>query len=102
MPPSSFIAYVGDPDFHDGAILSVEQHGRGVRVRVQGASGKVYAVDFSGVGAVRAHRSAGMTLYALSELRAEPPLRRFVFANWDDDGDAQLEVDAASFAVHEE
>jgi hypothetical protein len=43
-----------------------------------------------------------MTLYALSELTVEPPLRRFAFTNWDEEGEAYLQVDALTFAVHEE
>lgn len=41
-------------------------------------------------------------LYALSELRCEPPLRRFAFANWDDDSTAYLEVEAETVTVREE
>ncbi len=41
-------------------------------------------------------------LYALSEMRAPAPLRRFAFANWDDDDDAILEIDAATVRVYEE
>ena len=37
----------------------------------------------------------------LTELTADPPVRRFAFANWDDDDSAYLEVDAETIAVHE-
>jgi len=43
-----------------------------------------------------------MLLYALSEITCKPPLRRFVFANWDEDSKAHLEVDAASFSISTE
>jgi len=102
MSDSAFIGYVGPPDFHDGSVLTLERHDGTVRVRVRGCSGKAFVVTFGGVRAVRAKRPEGMMLYALGELRGEPPLRRFVFANWDDDSDASLEVDAENFAVHEE
>lgn len=102
MADPSFIGYVGDADFHDGAVVAVEQQHGIARVRVRGASGKVFVVDFGGVRAVRANQPEGMVLYALSELRGEPPLRRFAFANWDDDSPAYLEVDAESIAVGEE
>jgi len=102
MADSTFIGYVGDAAFHDGSVLTVEQHDDTTRVRVRGCSGKVFVVTFGGVRAVRAKRPEGMMLYALSEIRGEPPLRRFVFANWDDDDDASLEVDAENFAVREE
>src|SRR5437870_409143 len=102
MSQSPFIGYVGDADFHDGSILSVEQQDQTVRVRVRGASGKVFVIEFTGVCAVRANHPVGMLLYALSERRAPPPMRRFVFANWGDQSDAQMEVDAASFVVYDE
>src|SRR5437588_522889 len=49
MPDSSFIGYVGNADFHDGSIVSVEQHDGTVSVRVRGASGKLFVVDFRGI-----------------------------------------------------
>src|SRR5215211_4400311 len=97
----SFVGYIGDADFHDGSVLAVEQEGEAVRVRVRGASGKLFVVDFGGVRAVRANDPEGMVLYALSELSGEPPLRRFTFANWDDDSGAYLEVDAETITVRE-
>ena len=100
MSPSSFIGCVGDPDFHDGAVLAVEHQNGTARVRVRGVSGKVFVVDFGGVRAVRANRPDGMMIYALCEHSAVAPVRRFVFANWDDESDAYLEVDAETFAVH--
>ena len=102
MADSSFVGYVGDADFHDGSIVSVEQHVGTVTIRVRGASGKLFVVDFSGVAEVRAVEPEGMMLYALSEMSCQPPLRQFVFVNWDDDGKARLEVDAARFAISSE
>ena len=102
MQRSSFVGYIGDADFHDGSILTVDRRGDAVRVRVRGASGKTFIVDFGGVSAMRANQPEGMLLYALSEMTGKPPLRRFVFANWDDDSKARLEVDAASFSISTE
>jgi hypothetical protein len=99
MSDASFVAYVGEPDFHDGLIVSIEQNDSAVRVRVRGASGRFYVVAFNGVAALRTNCAESMILYALSELRAEPPLRRFSFANWDDESEASLEVDAEGFSV---
>src|ERR1700722_14078111 len=102
MSDASFIAYVGDPDFHDGSIVAVEHEERVSRVRVCGASGKAFLVVFTGVYAVRANAPEGMVLYALSELRGEPPMRRFVFANWDSDGKGFLEIVAETVTVLED
>jgi hypothetical protein len=98
----SFVGYVGDTDFHDGVVVTVKWQNGMAHVRVRGASGKSFVVDFGGVQAVRANQSEGMILYALSELSGDPPLRRFVFANWDDDSPAYLEVDAETVVVREE
>ena len=78
MPDSSFVGYVGDPDFHDGSIVSVDERDGTVRVRVRSASGKLFVVDFSGVAEVRAVDPEGMMLYALSEMSCQPPLRRCI------------------------
>ncbi|MFQ5503873.1 MAG: hypothetical protein ACE5F1_03640 [Planctomycetota bacterium] len=51
---------------------------------------------------IRSVRPEGMYLYALSELTAEPPHRRFDFTNWDDEGDAMLQILARSFGHTEE
>jgi hypothetical protein len=102
MAETPFVGYVGDADFHDGSVVAVEHQGGTAQVRVRGASGKVLVVEFGGVCAVRVNQAEGMVLYGLSELRGAPPLRRFAFANWDDDSVAYLEVDAETVAVREE
>jgi hypothetical protein len=102
MSEPSFVGYIGDPDFHDGTVTAVEQQDTTVRVGIRGASGKCFVVEFGGVRALRANRPVGMLLYALSELSGTPPLRRFSFANWDDDDDAFLEVDADAIDIRDE
>jgi hypothetical protein len=99
---ASFVSYIGDADFHDGVVVAVERRDDTAHVRVQGASGKVFVVSFGGVRAIRAQQPEGMMLYALTELSAEPPLRQFVFANWDDDSPAYLAVDAETIEIREE
>lgn len=101
MATSSFVGYVGDPDCHDGRVLALEQRGGELRVRVRGYSEREFDVVFEGVQSVRERSAEGMMLYALSEWTADPPIRRFVFNNWDDDDDGYLEIEALSFAVLE-
>ena len=62
------------------------------RRTVRGGSGSRFEIGFSGVASITQHRAVGMMLYALAEMSADPPLRRFVFTNWDDEGDARLEL----------
>jgi hypothetical protein len=99
MPDPSFVRYVGDPDFHDGSIISVEEEGDAVHIRLRGASGSIYNIKFSGVREVRTKHPEGMLIYALCELRCDPPLRRYAFAKWDEDEIGLLEVDAESISV---
>jgi hypothetical protein len=99
MADSTFVGYVGAPDFHDGSIRSIEEHRDSVCVHVRGASGKLFRVDFNGVGSVISNRPAGMRLYALVESSVSPPFRRFIFANWDDESEAQLTIDALDCIV---
>ena len=40
-------------------------------------------------------------LYSLNEMSYPPPLRRFVFVNWEEEDSATLEVVAAGFSIHE-
>lgn len=102
MSASEFVGYLGDADFHDGSIVSMDREGDVVRVRVRGASGTLFRVEFSGVRDVRAKSPEGMLLYALCELRSDASQRRFAFANWDQDGDASLEIDAEDVSFRPE
>ena len=99
MNESHFVAYVGPPELHDGQVLTVVQNGDRVSVLVQSGGERRFAVDFEGVTDIRAIQPEGMTLYALVEMTAPSPLRRFVFANWDDEDASALEVIAREFQV---
>jgi hypothetical protein len=96
---SNFIGYVGDADFHDGCVVSVHPVEDTVYVKVKGASGRHWSVEFRGVKSLNSNRPEGMLLYALSELKAPAPLRRFVFANWDEQDVGFLEIVANEIAV---
>jgi hypothetical protein len=99
MTSDDFVGYVGDPDFHDGAVVRVVADGDLACVVVRGASGQEYAVEFHGVKAVRSNRPEEMMIYALTEMRTLAAARRFVFSNWEDDDDASLEVEAEGFSI---
>ena len=99
MTSDEFIGYVGDPDFHDGSVVSVTAERDLARVVVRGASEQEYVVEFRGVKAMRSNRPEGMMIYSLTEMRARSAARRFVFTNWDEDDDATLEVEAEDFSL---
>ncbi len=81
MKTPDFVGYVGLPDFHDGVVLRVSVEGKNAEVVVEGYSGREHVVLFEGVQAVDMDQPEGMLLYSLSEMRASPPLRKFMFVN---------------------
>lgn len=96
-----FVGYRGGHEVHDAKIVSVEHDGDVARIVVEAVDGQRIMFEFSGVAALTQIRTEGMVLYGLSEFEAAAPLHRFVFANWDDDDDARLEVLAAGFEQRE-
>ena len=107
QPPRStdFLGYVGSRDIHDGRIVAIDQFERGLAVRIQTHEGRTWVIEFAGVAEVEVVQAEGMLLYALAEFRADPPLRRFEFAPWDEPDDetkmARLSVLAAGFTVRD-
>ena len=99
MNESLSVAHIGNPDFHDGTVISVLAKADRVSVVIQGQSGRRYTLDFNGVARLASNRAEGMTLYAVTEMEAPQPLRRFVFVNWDEKDDASLEVTARGFGI---
>src|SRR3712207_2520113 len=99
MEQSDFVGYAGPPDLHDGQVLQVVTDADSVTVFVRGDTGRRFGLEFTGVAGMEAIEPEGMELYALAEMTAAPPLRRFVFANWDDEDPGRLEVLARDFRV---
>ena len=95
----TFVAYVGNPDFHDGFVRRVSVEGETAEVVVEGYSGSEYIVLFNGVYEVEKNAPEGMELYSLSEMQARPPLRKFVFTNNDEEHPGLLSIVAKDFSV---
>jgi hypothetical protein len=93
------IGHVGDPRIHDAVVETVRESPGAVAVVVRTEAGEALTVSFAGVHSVKSHRPVGMMLYALSELESCGPGRHFQFANWDEDDDASLEIQAESMSV---
>lgn len=98
---AAFVNFVGDPDIHDGTIEAIERSGDLASVTITGGSGKRLHLQFSGVQEVWDHRSVGMRLYGLVEMTSEQPWRPFLFANWDEEDDARLEIKCRDFGHKE-
>jgi hypothetical protein len=99
MKESDFVGYVGSANLHDSHVRSVSHAGSDVEVRLSTQDGREFTVRFSGVRNVSANEPEGMMIYALVELSAHPPGRRFVFANWDEEDHRTLEIVAADFKI---
>lgn len=97
MRESDFVSYAGPPELHDGVIVRLEQHDNYSIVLVRDADGVIWECRFLGVTELTAQSEQGMILYALAEYQAVAPWRRFGFINWDDEGDAFLEIVAQHF-----
>ena len=82
MQESKFVAYAGSYDLHDGQVREVVQSEDQVTVYVEGGIGHQIRLLFTGVSELKAIKPVGMVLYALCEMSAELPLRRFVFSSW--------------------
>jgi hypothetical protein len=96
---SEFIKYVGDTDIHDGKVATASHENGDFVVHVTATTGRTIRIRFIDCHGVVANRAVGMILYALAEMKTEPPWRRFVFANWDDDDDAALEIVAKDIRI---
>jgi len=74
--------YIGPAEFHDGHIVSVTHSGTRTQVKVRGASGKLYLVNFEGVTEIESESPEGMMLYGV---RCQEDKKRSVdvdFINW--------------------
>jgi hypothetical protein len=94
-----FVAYVGDPDFHDGTIEGVRYESNKVLVEIRGNRGQRFTVEFDEVESTVSNRPEGMKVYSMTEMKMKPPMRKLVFTNWDEEDGASLEVVARDFRV---
>ena len=99
MSSEEFVAYVGVPDIHDGTILRVSVDGKTAEVILEGYSSREHAVVFEGVQELEMNEPEGMLLYSLSEMRATPPFRKFVFTNNEEDSRKFLSILATGFRI---
>jgi hypothetical protein len=94
-----FVGYIGNPDLHDASISAVRRSRDEIEIVATASDGRPLSVTFRGVQSVKSSHPEGMMLYALVELKASPPLRRFVFVNWDENDSSHLEISATEYRI---
>lgn len=99
MIEKKFIQYIGDYRVHDGVIEDINENSKEFEVVLRSIEQEIIKVQFKDIKEVRQNKAIGMMLYSISEMSEENPYRLFVFTNWDDYGDAFLEVVARSYEI---
>jgi len=98
-----FLGYIGDYRVHDSKIEGILCENTNATVTLRGYEGELITVHFYGVQNMHFNRPIGMMLYAISEMKANEPMRKFLFANWDDEDNASFEIlaERVEFTVQE-
>jgi hypothetical protein len=101
MSEQGFIGYIQEPDVHDGVIITATYKSgflrsifdkRVVLVVVLTYDERLFIIRFSRVRSANITNVEGMRLYSLSEMHETPPLRRFVFVDWEEESNRHFEV----------
>lgn len=110
MSEEKFIGYIQEPDVHDGAIVKATYKSgflrsvfgkRVVLVVLLTYKERLFVIRFSRVRSASIMNVDGMRLYSLSEMYATPPLRRFVFVDWEVESNRHCEVVARDLVITE-
>lgn len=91
--------YVGPGDIHDSTVDSIEEKDGGILVGLRTFDGGRIMIRFRKVREVRKNLPIGMMVYSLSKRVADSGPFLYSFTNWDDDGEAFLEIVADKFEV---
>lgn len=92
MNNENFIRYVGDYRIHDSKIKAIESDKDSIQVSLISADNEIIKVKFVEVKSVHSNNAESMILYSISEMEEQPPFRKFVFVNWDEEDDSSLEI----------
>ncbi|SHJ97179.1 hypothetical protein SAMN02745163_02959 [Clostridium cavendishii DSM 21758] len=92
MDDKNFIRYIGDYRVHDSSIETILQNEDIIQVYLISNENEKIIVTFIDVKSMKSNRPEGMILYSISEMKEQPPFRKFIFVNWDEDNDASLEI----------
>jgi|SRR6185503_7345985 len=101
MSEQTFIRYIQEPDVHDGVIIAAEYKSgflrsilnkRVVVVAVLTYDDRLFSIRFGQVRSASITNAEGMRLYALKEMSATPPFRRFLFVDSEEKSNRHFEV----------
>lgn len=110
MSEQEFIGYIQEQDLHDGVIVTATYKSgflrsvfdkRVVLVVVLTYEERLFVIRFGRVRSANIINVDGMRLYSLSEMRATPPFRRFVFVDSEEKSNRHCEVVAREIASTE-
>jgi hypothetical protein len=93
--------WVGPPDLHDAIVREISRTGDELLVKLQSFDGAELSAVFTGVESVFENEPIGMMIYGLLARDARQGRSVFVFANWDDDDPASLEIMAKAVSFGE-
>jgi hypothetical protein len=92
MQEGSFVRFIGDYRLHDSRIKEIKSTEDIVQVSIISEGNEIITVKFVGVKSINANRPEGMIIYSISEMVWQSPYRKFVFANWNEEDDASIEI----------
>lgn len=92
MNNEKFIGYIGDYRIHDSKIKAIESDKDSIQVSLISEDNEIIRVKFVEVKSVKSNNAESMILYSISEMEEQPPFRKFVFVNWDEEDDSSLEI----------
>ena len=101
MSEETLISYVQEPDVHNGIIVAAGYKNgfvrslfdkRRVTVVVLTNDDRLFSIRFGQVRSASITNAEGMRLYALKEMSATPPFRRFLFVDSEEKSNRHFEV----------
>jgi len=92
MYNENLIGYIGDYRIHDSKIHAIETDNDNIHVSLVSDDKETIKVTFIEVKSIKSNNALGMILYAISEIKEQQPLRKFIFINWDEEDASSLEI----------
>jgi len=89
--------YIGSPEIHDGKIISLIKENDNLVVNIQSYEGKNFVIKFINIKEIKSNNPENMVLYGLVKENFKENLKKYIFSNWDEDGNQFLEIIAEGY-----